>query len=60
MHKYLILIYFSLPVFADETLYPELIQNNITDLYYIQEISKFRSGAGHEFYYDPGFLLCKR
>ena len=55
MYRYLSLFFISLWVSADETLYPELIQSNITDLSYIEEISKFRSGAGHEFYYDPGF-----
>ncbi|MEE3240713.1 MAG: hypothetical protein VX231_07090 [Pseudomonadota bacterium] len=35
--------------------HPELIEVNITALNYIEEISRFRSGAGHEFYYDATF-----
>jgi len=35
--------------------HPELIEVNITELGYIKEVSKFRSGAGHAFYYDATF-----
>jgi hypothetical protein len=38
-----------------KAVHPDLIQTNLTDLHYIEEISKFRSGAGHEFYFDPTF-----
>ena len=40
------------PVSAD---HPELLSSPITDLSAIEEISKFRSGAGHDFSYDPTF-----
>lgn len=35
--------------------HPELVSSPITDLSAIEEISKFRSGAGHDFSYDPTF-----
>ena len=38
-----------------KAVHPDLIQTNLTDLHYIEEISKFRSGAGHEFYFDATF-----
>tara|TARA_S200000501_G_scaffold378210_1_gene439738 strand:- start:2761 stop:3249 length:489 start_codon:yes stop_codon:yes gene_type:complete len=38
-----------------KAVHPDLIQTNLTDLHYIEEISKFRSGAGHEFFYDATF-----
>ncbi|MBQ77467.1 MAG: hypothetical protein CL692_02675 [Cellvibrionales bacterium] len=44
----------SIPLLS-KAVHPDLIQTNLTDLHYIEEISKFRSGAGHEFYYDATF-----
>ena len=44
----------SLPLLS-KAVHPDLIKTNLTDLHYIEEISKFRSGAGHEFYYDATF-----
>ena len=35
--------------------HPELVSSPITDLSTIEEISKFRSGAGHDFSYDATF-----
>ena len=35
--------------------HPELVSSPITDLSAIEEISKFRSGAGHDFSYDATF-----
>lgn len=35
--------------------HPEFVSSNVTDLALIEEISKFRSGAGHDFSYDPTF-----
>ncbi|MEE3327061.1 MAG: hypothetical protein VX252_06995 [Myxococcota bacterium] len=37
------------------TAHPELVSSEITDLATIEEISKFRSGAGHDFSYDATF-----
>ena len=34
---------------------PALVSASLTDVSMIQEISKFRSGAGHDFSYDPTF-----
>ena len=44
----------SIPLLS-KAVYPDLIQANLTNLHYIEEISKFRSGAGHEFHYDATF-----
>ena len=49
-----IIITISTPLMS-KAVHPDLIQTNLTDLHYIEEISKFRSGAGHEFYYDATF-----
>jgi len=35
--------------------HPELVSADITDIAFIEEISKFRSGAGHDFSYDATF-----
>ena len=35
--------------------HPELVSADITDITFIEEISKFRSGAGHDFSYDATF-----
>lgn len=35
--------------------HPELIESHVTDIAMLEEISKFRSGAGHDFSYDPSF-----
>ena len=35
--------------------HPELLESDLTDAELIEEISKFRSGAGHDFSYDPSF-----
>ena len=43
-----------LPVTAS-ILHPELIESHVTDVAMLEEISKFRSGAGHDFSYDPSF-----
>ena len=37
------------------TIHPELIESHITNPLMVREISKFRSGAGHDFSYDAGF-----
>ena len=44
----------SIPLLS-KAVHPDLIQTNLTDLHYIEEISKFRSDAGHEFYYNATF-----
>ena len=38
--------------------HPELIESHITDIGMLEEISKFRSGAGHDFSYDPSFTYA--
>ena len=35
--------------------HPDLVSEDVTNLGFIEEISKFRSGAGHDFSYDPTF-----
>lgn len=35
--------------------HPELIESHVTDISMLEEISKFRSGAGHDFSYDASF-----
>lgn len=44
---------FSVFPAAAQVTHPSLVLANLTDLGYIEEVSKFRSGAGHEFYYHP-------
>ncbi len=38
--------------------HPQLIQSHVTDIEKLEEISKFRSGAGHDFSYDPSFTYA--
>ena len=40
-----------LPTARGSTIHPELVEADVTDLAVIHEISKFRSGAGHDFTY---------
>lgn len=40
---------------TDAIAHPELVSSDVTDIAFIEEISKFRSGAGHDFSYDPTF-----
>jgi hypothetical protein len=35
--------------------HPELIESHVTDISMLEELSRFRSGAGHDFSYDPSF-----
>ncbi len=41
---------------ADSSLaHPQLIESHVTDVAMLEEVSKFRSAAGHDFSYDPLF-----
>ena len=39
-------------------IHPELIVSDVTDVSMLEEISKFRSGAGHDFSYDASFAYA--
>lgn len=43
------------PAASAQADHPELVDSAVTDISLIEEISKFRSGAGHDFSYDPTF-----
>ena len=45
-------VFFSVP---SASAHPTLVSSPLTDLSLIEEISKFRSGAGHDFSYDASF-----
>ena len=38
--------------------HPELIESHVTDIAMLEELSKFRSGAGHDFSYDASFTYA--
>ena len=39
-------------------IHPELVESHVTNPNMIHEISKFRSGAGHDFSYDASFAYA--
>lgn len=52
-----VLVLFPWLLTADsaDAAHPELVSRDVTNLGFIEEISKFRSGAGHDFSYDATF-----
>ena len=46
-------------IFIDDArgtvVHPELIESHVTNISMLEELSKFRSGAGHDFSYDASF-----
>ena len=40
------------------SIHPELVESHVTNPNMIHEISKFRSGAGHDFSYDASFAYA--
>ena len=53
-----ILLLLNAPCLWATTIHPQLVEAHITNPDMIYELSKFRSGAGHDFSYDPSFAYA--